>query len=90
MRRIAPSVNDPVKDAPWNVSFGLYQARRSEAQVDERYRMALQQGLLPRMACSSAGDGRARIKPGPCTRRSGLPDAVPAQSTWMRATCRPR
>ncbi|TXH46948.1 MAG: type VI secretion system membrane subunit TssM [Burkholderiaceae bacterium] len=50
MRRIAPSVNDPVKDAPWSMSFGLYQARKVEAQVDERYRMALQQGLLPRMA----------------------------------------
>ena len=45
MRRIAPSVNDPVKDAPWSMSFGLYQARKVEAQVDERYRMALQQGL---------------------------------------------
>jgi len=50
MRRVAPSVNEPVDSPPWSMGWGLYQGAKIEDQVGERYRFALRQGLLPRIA----------------------------------------
>ena len=44
------AINDPVNDPPWFMRVGLYQGRSVDARVGERYRAALAQGLLPRLA----------------------------------------
>ncbi len=50
MKRIAPAVHDPVGAPPWLMGWGLYQGKKVQEQVSERYRFALKQGLLPRIA----------------------------------------
>ena len=44
------AINDPVDDPPWSMRVGLYQGWAVDAHVGERYRAALAQGLLPRLA----------------------------------------
>ena len=44
------AINDPVNDPPWSMRAGLYQGWAVDAHVGERYRAALAQGLLPRLA----------------------------------------
>ena len=48
--QVPAAVHDPVDEPPWSLRFGLYQGRSVEDRVGERYRVALQQGLLPRVA----------------------------------------
>ena len=50
LNQIAVVIHDPVDEPPWSMRFGLYQGRRVEERVSERYRIALQQALLPRVA----------------------------------------
>ena len=50
LSQVPLAVHDPVDAPPWSMRFGLYQGRSVDARVGERYRLALQQGLLPRVA----------------------------------------
>lgn len=50
IRRIPPTVHDPVDAPPWSFSLGLYQGVKVADHAAERYRLALQQGLMPRLA----------------------------------------
>ena len=50
IRQIPVAVHNPVSDPPLSMGWGLYQGDKVEAQVGERYRNALQQGLMPRIA----------------------------------------
>lgn len=50
LRGIGPAVHDPVNDPPMRMGWGLYQGEKVEEQALERYRTALRQGLLPRIA----------------------------------------
>lgn len=50
IRRIPPAVHDPVQSPPWSFGLGLYQGEKVADHAGERYRLALQQGLLPRLA----------------------------------------
>jgi type VI secretion system protein ImpL len=50
VRAVPPAVHDPVREPPMRMGWGLYQGEKVEDQVAERYRTALQQGLLPRIA----------------------------------------
>ncbi|MBI5276028.1 MAG: type VI secretion system membrane subunit TssM [Burkholderiales bacterium] len=50
IRGIGPAVHDPVGDPPLRMGWGLYQGQTVDDQAKERYRTALQQGLLPRIA----------------------------------------
>ena len=50
LRLVPPAIHDPVNEPPWSMRFGLYQGRAVDDRVGERYRVALQQGLLPRVA----------------------------------------
>ena len=47
---VPPAIHDPVDQPPWSMRFGLYPGREVNDRVGERYRVALQQGLLPRVA----------------------------------------
>ena len=47
---VPPAIHDPVDRPPWSMRFGLYPGRGVDERVAERYRVALQQGLLPRVA----------------------------------------
>ena len=55
MRRIAPAVHAPVSEPPWTTGWGLYQGMKVDDQVGERYRFALKQGLMPRIALQLEG-----------------------------------
>lgn len=55
MRRIAPVVHSPVFEPPWSMGWGLYQGMKVDDQVGERYRFALKQGLMPRIALQLEG-----------------------------------
>lgn len=50
LRAVPAAVHDPVREPPLRMEWGLYQGEKVEDQVSERYRTALQQGLLPRIA----------------------------------------
>jgi type VI secretion system protein ImpL len=50
MRRVPAAVHDPVDDPRTGMTWGLYQGDAVKEQVGERYRYALQQGLMPRIA----------------------------------------
>ena len=50
LTQVSLAINDPVNDPPWSMRVGLYQGGAVDAHVGERYRAALQQGLLPRIA----------------------------------------
>ena len=50
VKQIPPAVHDPVASPPLSMRWGLYQGVKVDAQVGERYRNALQQGLMPRIA----------------------------------------
>ncbi len=50
IRRVPPAFYDPVGDPPFMMQWGLYQGSKVNDQVNERYRFALKQGLLPRIA----------------------------------------
>jgi type VI secretion system protein ImpL len=50
MRRVPAAVHDPVDDPRTGMTWGLYQGDAVQEQVGERYRHALQQGLMPRIA----------------------------------------
>jgi type VI secretion system protein ImpL len=50
MRRVPEAVHDPVDEPRTGMTWGLYQGSAVQEQVDERYRHALQQGLMPRVA----------------------------------------
>jgi type VI secretion system protein ImpL len=50
LRAVPLAVHDPVRQPPLRMSWGLYQGEKVDDQIDERYRTALQQGLLPRIA----------------------------------------
>ena len=50
IRRVPPAFYDPVGDPPFLMKWGLYQGGKVNDQVNERYRFALKQGLLPRIA----------------------------------------
>ena len=47
---VPPAIHDPVDTPPWSMRIGLYPGRAVADRVGERYRVALQQGLLPRVA----------------------------------------
>lgn len=50
LTQVPVAVNDPVDAPPWAMRSGLYQGYSVADRVGERYRVALQQGLLPRVA----------------------------------------
>lgn len=50
LRRIPDAVHEPADEPRWGMTWGLYQGSSVKDQVDERYRLALQQGLMPRIA----------------------------------------
>lgn len=50
MQAVPLAVHDPVRQPSLRMSWGLYQGEKVEDQMTERYRTALQQGLLPRIA----------------------------------------
>ena len=50
MRTVPPAVHDPVDQPRGGMRWGLYQGRAVDEQVQERYRAALQRGLIPRIA----------------------------------------
>lgn len=50
LNQVPLAIHDPVDEPPWSMRFGLYQGRAVDARIGERYRVALQQGLLPRVA----------------------------------------
>lgn len=50
LRQIPAAVHDPVSEPPVSMRWGLYQGEKVDAQVGERYRNALQEGLMPRIA----------------------------------------
>ena len=50
LTQVPLAINDPVNVPPWSMRVGLYQGGAVDAHVGERYREALQQGLLPRIA----------------------------------------
>lgn len=50
LRQVPLAVHDPVDEPPWSMRFGLYQGRAVDDRAGERYRVALQQGFLPRVA----------------------------------------
>ena len=64
VRAVPPAVNDPVREPPLRMEWGLYQGVKVEDQISERYRNALQQGLLPRIALHlEAIMGAPQVKP---------------------------
>ena len=50
LRKVPPAIHDPVREPPWRMTWGLYQGVKVDDQAGERYRNALQHGLLPRIA----------------------------------------
>ncbi|MBT9489219.1 MAG: type VI secretion system membrane subunit TssM [Rubrivivax sp.] len=50
MLKVPAAVHDPVDAPPASMRFGLYQGDAVAERVAERYRLALQQGLMPRVA----------------------------------------
>jgi type VI secretion system protein ImpL len=50
LRTVPAALHNPVDDPPWSMRWGLYQGEPVAASVGERYRLALQQGLMPRVA----------------------------------------
>ena len=50
MLRVPQTFFQPIDSPPWSMRFGLYQGHAVEERTGERYRLALQQGLLPRLA----------------------------------------
>lgn len=50
IRRVPPAFHDPVAQPPLMMKLGLYQGGKVDDQITERYRFALKQGLLPRIA----------------------------------------
>ncbi len=50
LQKIPISIHDPVDQPVLAMRWGLYQGRKVDDQVQERFRFALQQGLLPRIA----------------------------------------
>jgi type VI secretion system protein ImpL len=50
IRRVPPAFHDPVTQPPLLMKLGLYQGGKVDDQISERYRFALKQGLLPRIA----------------------------------------
>ena len=50
LRQVPGFIHDPVDAPPWSMRAGLYQGRTVDERVGERYRLVLQQGLLPRVA----------------------------------------
>ncbi|HYD75473.1 type VI secretion system membrane subunit TssM [Ramlibacter sp.] len=64
VKAVPLAVHDPVEDPPLRMEWGLYQGDSVKEQVDERYRHALQQGLLPRIALQlETIMGSPRVKP---------------------------
>lgn len=50
LQKIPVALHDPVAQPLLGMRWGLYQGYKVEDQVQERYRFALQQGMLPRIA----------------------------------------
>lgn len=62
LKAVPLAVHDPVEDPRSSLQWGLYQGESVAASIGERYRLALQQGLMPRVALhfeSAMSDPRA-------------------------------
>ena len=50
VRNLALSTREPAKEAPWSMSFGLYQGEKLDAAAQSAYNRMLQDAFLPRLA----------------------------------------